>query len=262
MTDQTSTGALTSIRGRVFIVTGATSGLGLATAQLFLAEGAGVIAIGRSGPSHGLAGFSQVRFLTADVTREDDALRVCETALETFGHLHGLINCAGIATGELVVGRERIHRLDTFAQVVQTNLVGTFNMIRFAARTMSGESRGDDGERGVIVNTASVAAFDGQIGQAAYAASKAGIVGMTLPLAREMAQHGIRVVTIAPGVFDTPMVQAFPDKVRARLTEGIPFPSRFGRPEEFAAAVKHVCENRMINGETIRLDAALRMGAR
>jgi NAD(P)-dependent dehydrogenase (short-subunit alcohol dehydrogenase family) len=176
------------------------------------------------------------------------------------------VNCAGIAPSEKVVGRDGPHRLDTFAKAVNINLVGTFNMIRLAAAAIAKEEPGEDGERGVILNTASIAAFDGQIGQAAYAASKGGVVSLTLPIARELARSGIRVVTIAPGIFETPLMTGlmagFPPEVQEALAKNVPFPSRMGRPAEYAALVKHICENTMLNGETIRLDGALRMAPR
>jgi NAD(P)-dependent dehydrogenase (short-subunit alcohol dehydrogenase family) len=176
--------------------------------------------------------------------------------------LHALVNCAGIAPSEKVVGREGPHRLEAFAKTVNINLVGTFNMIRLAAAAIANEVPGPDGERGVIINSASIAAFEGQIGQAAYAASKGGVVALTLPVARELARFGIRVVTIAPGVFETPMVAGFSPEVQETLGKNVPFPARLGQPAEFAALVKHICENTMLNGETIRLDGALRMAPR
>ncbi|OXH84557.1 3-hydroxyacyl-CoA dehydrogenase, partial [Burkholderia multivorans] len=179
-----------------------------------------------------------------------------------FGRIDGLVNCAGVAPGEKVVGRDGPHSLERFTRAVSINLVGTFNMIRLAAEAMSKQDADAEGERGVIVNTASVAAFDGQIGQAAYAASKGGVVGMTLPIARELARFGIRVVTIAPGIFATPMMAAMPQEVQDALGKSVPFPPRLGRPEEFAALVRHIAENTMLNGEVIRLDGALRMAPR
>ena len=202
------------------------------------------------------------RFALTDVTSEHDAQAAVDLALRAFGHLHALVNCAGIAPSERVVGREGPHRLDTFAKTVNINLVGTFNMIRLAAAAIAKEAPGPDGERGVIVNSASIAAFEGQIGQAAYAASKGGVVALTLPVARELARFGIRVVTIAPGVFETPMVAGFSPEVQEALGKSVPFPARLGQPAEFAALVKHICENTMLNGETIRLDGALRMAPR
>ena len=185
-----------------------------------------------------------------------------DAAVSRFGGLHGLVNCAGIASGERVVGRDRPHQLNTFIQVINVNLIGTFNMIRLAAEVMSKGQPNADGERGVIVNTASVAAFDGQIGQAAYAASKGGVVAMTLPVARELARSGIRVMTIAPGIFETPMLLGLPQEVQDSLGKTVPFPSRLGRPAEYAAMVRHIVENAYLNGEVIRLDGAIRMAAK
>ena len=205
---------------------------------------------------------TQARFVETDVTREADGAAAVRTALDAFGHLHGLVNCAGIAPGEKVVGRDGPHRLETFARAVSVNLVGTFNMIRLVAAGAAGLDPLAGGERGVIVSTASIAAYEGQIGQAAYAASKAGVVGLTLPVARELAPLGIRICAIAPGMFETPMVQGLPQEVQDSLGAAVPFPSRFGRPEEYAQLVLAILANPMLNGETIRLDGALRMQAR
>jgi len=253
------------IGNHVFLVTGGASGLGAAVARLLVAEaGAVVIADLQRAPGEVLASElgGAARFAPTDVTSENDAQSAVDLALSSFGHLHGLVNCAGIAPSEKVLGREGPHRLDTFAKAVNINLVGTFNMIRIAAAAIAKEQPGEDGERGVIVNTASIAAFDGQIGQAAYAASKGGVVALTLPIARELARSGIRVVTIAPGIFATPMMAGFSAEVQENLAKSVPFPARLGRPEEFAALVRHIFENRMLNGETIRLDGALRMAPR
>jgi len=253
------------ITNHVFLVTGAASGLGAAVARLIVREGGSVLIADLNRESgESLAGElgRATRFVPTDVTSESDAKAAIAQALDAFGHLHALVNCAGIAPGEKLLGRDGPHRLETFARAVNINLIGTFNMVRLAAEAIAKEDPGPDGERGVIVNTASIAAFDGQIGQAAYAASKGGVVSLTLPLARELARHGIRVVTIAPGVFETPMVAGFPQPVQDALAENVPFPSRLGRPAEFAALVKHVCENTMLNGEVIRLDGALRMPPR
>ncbi len=202
------------------------------------------------------------RFVATDVTSEEQGQAAIACALDAFGHMHGLVNCAGVAPGEKILGLEGPHGLASFAKAVNINLIGTFNMMRLAAEAIAKEEPGPDGERGVIVNTASIAAFDGQIGQAAYAAPKAGIVGLTLPAARELARHGIRVVTIAPGIFETPMMAGMTQEVQDSLGKSVPFPSRLGRPAAYAALVRHVCENTMLNGEVIRLDGALRMGAR
>jgi NAD(P)-dependent dehydrogenase (short-subunit alcohol dehydrogenase family) len=199
------------------------------------------------------------RAVIADVADAAMAQAVVDASLETFGALHGLINCAGIAPAEKVLGRQGVHSLETFERVLRVNLVGTFNMIRLASLAMSRNAEEADGERGVIINTASVAAFEGQVGQVAYSASKAGVAGMTLPLARELSRHGIRVMAIAPGVFETPMLAAMPQEVRESLGAAVPFPKRLGRAEEYAALVTQIISNVMLNGEVIRLDGALRM---
>jgi NAD(P)-dependent dehydrogenase (short-subunit alcohol dehydrogenase family) len=194
-----------------------------------------------------------------DVTREDQVKAAIDTATKEFGQIDGLVNAAGIPAAERVLGKEGIQPLDHFTRVIQVNLVGTFNAIRLAAAAMANNAPTENGERGVIVNTASVAAFDGQIGQAAYSASKGGIVALTLPIAREFARIGVRVMTIAPGTFDTPLLAALPEAARQSLAQQVPFPPRLGRPEEYAALVKHIFENEMLNGEVIRLDGAIRM---
>ncbi|EIZ87082.1 short-chain dehydrogenase/reductase SDR [Methylobacterium sp. GXF4] len=253
------------IKDRVYIVTGAGSGLGAAVARSLVAAGASVVVadIAREAGAGVAAELgAQARFAATDVTSEADGQAAVQAALDAFGHLHGLVNCAGIAPGEKVVGRDGPHRLDSFARAVSVNLIGTFNMIRLAAAAIAKEAPDAEGARGVIVNTASVAAFDGQIGQAAYAASKGGVVSMTLPIARELARHGIRVVTIAPGIFETPMMAGMPQEVQDALGQSVPFPPRLGRPSEYADLVRHICENPMLNGETIRLDGALRMPPR
>ena len=253
------------IKDHVFLVTGAASGLGAATARLIAGQGGRVVIADlnrEAGESVARELGDSAAFARTDVTSESDARAAVDLALSTHGHLHGLVNCAGIAPAAKIVGRDGPHPLDTFSRAISINLVGTFNMLRLAADAIAGEQPGEDGERGVIVNTASVAAFDGQIGQAAYAASKGGVAALTLPAARELARHGIRVITIAPGVFETPMVSGFPPAVQQSLAENVPFPQLLGRPEEYAALVRHIVENRMINGEVIRLDGALRMPAR
>lgn len=253
------------IKDHVFLVTGAASGLGAAVAHLLVSEGAQAILadVNRDAGEAVAAQLGKAaRFVATDVTSEKDGDAAVSLALDVFGHLHGLVNCAGVAPVEKVVGREGPHRLDTFSRTISINLVGTFNMIRLAAEAIAKEVPGEDGERGVIVNTASIAAFDGQIGQAAYAASKGGVVSLTLPIARELARFGIRVVTIAPGIFETPMMAGFTPEVKESLGKSVPFPARLGRPAEYAALVKHICENSMLNGEVIRLDGALRMAPR
>ncbi len=241
------------IEGNTFLVAGGGSGLGAATTNMLAASGARVLVADLKGeaPEDG-------RFVETDVTDEDSVRSAVGEALE-LGDLRGAVNCAGIARAEKVLGREGPHSLDTFARVVEVNLVGTFNVIRLVAEAISGNEPLESGERGVIVNTASVAAFDGQIGQVAYAASKGGVVSLTLPVARELANSGIRVVTIAPGIFDTPMMAGLPEDARVSLGEQVPFPSRLGKPEEYAALVGHIVENEMLNGEVIRLDGAIRM---
>ena len=252
--------------GTTFLVTGGGSGLGEACVREFVAAGASaIIADINAAAGEALAADlgDAVRFVRTDVTDEASVAAAIALAVTAFGGLHGAINCAGIAIAERVVGREGPHPLDRFARVIGVNLIGTFNVIRLAAAAMAdNEPRGASGERGVIVNTASVAAFDGQIGQAAYSASKAGVAGMTLPIARELARNAIRVMTIAPGIFDTPMLAGLPEAARQSLGQQVPFPSRLGQPEEFAALARHIAENPMLNGETIRLDGAIRMAPR
>lgn len=254
-----------NITNRIFIVTGAGSGLGEAVARMIVEQHGKAMLLDVNADA--VASLARdlgtaARFHVTDVTSEIDGQAAVVAALQAFGRIDGLINCAGVAPGEKVIGRLGPHSLATFARTVSINLVGTFNMIRLAADAMSKQEANEHGERGVIVNTASIAAFDGQIGQAAYAASKSGVVGMTLPLARELARFGIRVVTIAPGIFATPMMSAMPQDVQDSLGSGVPFPSRLGRPNEFAALVRHIAENSMLNGEVIRLDGALRMAPR
>jgi NAD(P)-dependent dehydrogenase (short-subunit alcohol dehydrogenase family) len=249
------------IDGKVFLVTGGASGLGEATARMLVHRGASVVLADINSAGEALAAElgANALFVRTDVTLEEDGLRAVAAARERFGALHGLVNCAGIAPSEKIAGRNGPHGLESFTRAIMINLVGTFNMLRLAAAEMMRNEAGLDGERGVIINTASVAAFEGQIGQAAYAASKAGVAGLTLPAARELAKSGIRVVTIAPGLFMTPMMAAFPAAVQESLAQAVPFPQRLGKPEEFAALVATICELTMLNGETIRLDGALRM---
>lgn len=253
------------ISNTTFIVTGAGSGLGAATARsLVTAGGNVVIADVNSDAGERIVAElgARARFVHTDVTCEESAKACVAAAVETFGGLHGLINCAGIAPGEKVVGKEGPHRLETFTRCITINLIGTFNMIRLAAEAMLKNDSNENGERGIIINTASIAAFEGQLGQVAYSASKAGIVGMTLPIAREFAPKGIRIMAIAPGIFDTAMMAAIPENVRESLAQMIPFPSRFGKPAEYASLACHIIENVMLNGEVIRIDGAIRMGAR
>jgi len=250
------------IANHTFLVTGGGSGLGAACARRFVAgDGRVVIADVQKAAGEALAAElgAKARFVETDVTNRSSAERCVEAAVREFGGLHGLINCAGIALAERAVGKEGPHRLESFSRVINVNLIGTFNMIAVAATTMSKGEPSAAGERGVIINTASVAAFDGQIGQAAYSASKGGVVGLTLPVARELARFGIRVMTIAPGIFETAMLGQLSEEVRKSLGQQIPFPSRLGRADEFAALAAHIVENEMLNGETIRLDGAIRM---
>jgi len=247
------------VMGKVIVVTGGASGLGAATARALAAMRAKVvIADVREAEGEALAEEIGGRFVRCDVTVEEDAQTVVAEA-NAIGDLRGLVNCAGVATGERVVGKEGPSGLARFSRTVAINLIGTYNLLNRCAAAMAALPPNEEGERGVIVNTASVAAFDGQIGQAAYAASKAGVVGMTLPIARELARHGIRVMTIAPGIFETPMMAGLPPEVQASLGAAVPFPPRLGRPPEFAALVLHVFANAMLNGEVIRLDGAIRM---
>ena len=251
------------LQDSAFLITGGGSGLGAACARLFVASGANVVIAdvnAKVGEGTAAELGPRARFVHTDVTNEANVQAAIDAARAAFGGLHGAINCAGVAIAERVVGRDGPHALDHFTRVVQVNLIGTFNVIRLVAAALTqNEPRTADGERGVIVNTASVAAFDGQIGQAAYAASKGAVAAMTLPIARELARHGIRVMTIAPGLFDTPMLAGLPEPARQSLGEQVPFPSRLGNPAEYAALARHIVENGMLNGEVIRLDGAIRM---
>ena len=250
------------IKDSTFVVTGGASGLGGATVRMLANAGAKVVVADLKdddGRSLAQSVGASVQFVHTDVCDESSARGAIAAALDKFGALQGLINCAGIVHGERVVGKDAPHSLAAFARAININLVGTFNMIRLAADAMSKGSANAEGERGVIVNTSSVAAFDGQIGQAAYSASKAGIVGMTLPVARELARYGIRVMTIAPGIFETPMMDSLSRDVQESLGKMVPFPPRLGRPDEFAMLVRAIVENPMLNGEVIRLDGAIRM---
>jgi NAD(P)-dependent dehydrogenase (short-subunit alcohol dehydrogenase family) len=253
------------IAGKTFIVTGGASGLGRASAEAILDAGGKAVILdvnAETGKAAEQALGKNARFAEADVTSEEQVKAALDVAVSAFGGLHGAINAAGIGPAAKVLGRNGPHPLDLFEKTIRVNLVGTFNVIRLAAAVISQNQPMDTGERGVIVNTASIAAFDGQIGQPAYAASKGGIVGMTLPIAREFAAIGIRVVTIAPGIFDTPLLAGLPEPARVSLGQQVPFPSRLGRPAEYGALVRHILENEMLNGEVIRLDGALRMAPR
>lgn len=250
------------IRAATFLVSGGASGLGAGSARMLAQAGANVVIADLDEVrGHALAcEFGAVaRFVRTDVTDEASAKVAVAVAVDTFGGLQGLVNCAGIVHAEKVVGRDGPHSLAGFRRAIDINLAGTFNVLRLAAEAMAKGDPNDEGERGVIVNTASVAAFDGQIGQAAYSASKAAIAGMTLPIARELARSGIRVMTIAPGTFETPMLASLTQEVRDSLGKMVPFPPRLGKPAEFAALVRAIIENPMLNGEVIRLDGAIRM---
>jgi NAD(P)-dependent dehydrogenase (short-subunit alcohol dehydrogenase family) len=244
------------IEGQTFLVTGGASGLGAAVVEGLTWSGANVLIADLDGEAPG----ENARFVETDVTDEGSVRSSVDAALK-LGKLSGVVNCAGIATAEKVLGRNGPHSLESFANVVEVNTIGTFNVIRLAAQAMQKNKPSESGERGVIVNTASIAAFDGQVGQAAYSASKGGVVAMTLPIARELASYGIRVMAIAPGIFDTPMIAGLTEEARESLGEQIPFPPRLGKPEEYAALVLHIIENEMLNGEVIRLDGAIRMAA-
>lgn len=250
------------IAGKGFVVSGGASGLGEATARL-LAQCGGKVVIADMNAENGnrVAGEigGNARFVQTDVTNEDQVQAAVNAAVETFGNLHGAISCAGVGMAMRIVSKMGPHPLDVFKTVIDINLIGTFNMMRFAANVMAQNEPNDGGERGVLINTASVAAYDGQIGQCAYAASKAAIVGMTLPAARDLSKLGIRCVTIAPGLFDTPLMAMLPDEAKKSLGESVPFPNRLGQPAEFAQLAKQIVELPMLNGETIRLDGALRM---
>ena len=247
------------------VITGGASGLGRATATRLAAAGARVALLDRpasAGAEVAKSLGAAAVFTPADVTSADDVVAALDRASAECGGLNVLVNCAGIGTAMKTYGKAGPARLEDFTRVIQVNLIGTFNCIRLAAAHMARNKPTADGERGVVINTASVAAFDGQIGQAAYSASKGGIVGLTLPVARDLAEQGIRVVTIAPGIFETPLLGTLPEPVRASLANQVPFPKRLGQPDEYAALVAHVITNVMLNGETIRLDGAIRMQPR
>ena len=251
--------------GRTIIVTGGASGLGGATVGAIVRAGGRAVIVDvneQAGNTAAARHGDKVGFVKADVTSDADVQRAVDAAVAQHGGVHGLVCAAGIAVAERVLPREGVQPLAHFTRTININLIGTFNAIRLAAAAMAANTPNDAGERGVIVTTASVSAFDGQIGQAAYAASKGGIVGMTLPIAREFARMGVRVMTIAPGTFDTPLLAGLPEAARESLAHQVPFPPRLGRPEEYAALVRHIFENEMLNGEVIRLDGAIRMAPR
>jgi NAD(P)-dependent dehydrogenase (short-subunit alcohol dehydrogenase family) len=251
------------IANKVFIVTGGASGLGAATAEMLVAAGAKVMLVDMN--AEAVAAQAQrlgAQSVVADISDEAAAQAAVQATVKAFGGLNGLVNCAGIVRGEKILGKNGPHALGSFSQVINVNLIGSFNMLRLASAAIAETEADADGERGVIINTASAAAYDGQIGQAAYAASKGAIVSLTLPAARELARFGIRVMTIAPGIFETPMMAGMTPEVRDSLAAGVPFPPRLGKPAEYAQLVRHIMENSMLNGEVIRLDGALRMAAK
>ena len=253
------------IQSKTFMISGGGSGLGEATARHLAAEGANIVVadINREPGERVAADLGErCQFAATDVTDEAAVQAAITLATDTFGGLHGAVNCAGVGDPGKILGRESPHSLALFEKVIRINLIGTFNVLRLAAEAMNRNEPDAGGERGVIINTASIAAYDGQIGQAAYASSKGGIVALTLPAARELARFGIRVVTIAPGIFDTPLLAGLPEKARLSLGEQVPFPSRLGQPDEYGALAAHVVSNTMLNGEVIRLDGALRMAPR
>ncbi|MEI2665012.1 3-hydroxyacyl-CoA dehydrogenase [Rossellomorea sp. LJF3] len=250
------------IKDSVAIITGGASGLGEATARKIMEEGGKVYILDLNGERSSILKKEygdSMRYYKTDVTNEESVKEALERAMEDFGGYNTVVNCAGIAPPGKVVGRKGVHSLEQFSKVIEVNLIGTFNVIRLTAEKMMQNLPNEHGEKGVIVNTASVAAFDGQVGQAAYSASKGGVVGMTLPIARELARDGIRVMTIAPGLFHTPMFDTLPEEARQSLGSTVPFPKRLGYPSEYAQLVKSILENPMLNGETIRLDGAIRM---
>ena len=250
------------LEGKTVLVSGGASGLGGATVEMVVGAGGNAVILDvneQTGQALAAKLGNKVRFVKTDVTSDADVQRAVDAGAQAFGAVHGAVNAAGIGVAERVLGKEGPQPLGNFTKVIQINLIGTFNVIRLAAAAMAKNDPNEGGERGVIVSTASVAAYDGQIGQAAYSASKGGIVGMTLPIAREFARIGVRVMTIAPGTFDTPLLAGLPDAARQSLAQQVPFPSRLGRPAEYAALVRHIFENEMLNGEVIRLDGAIRM---
>ena len=251
--------------GNTFLVSGGGSGLGAGCVRRFAKAGANVVIADvnqQAGQVLAAELGESVRYVPADVTDEASVAGAVRAALEAFGALHGSVQCAGVALAEKVLGKEGPNPLAHFARVIQINLVGTYNVVRLVADALARNTPNAAGERGVLINTASVAAFEGQIGQAAYAASKGGVVSLTLPLAREFARLGVRVVAIAPGIFDTPLLAGLPEAARQSLAQQVPFPPRLGRPDEFAALAQHVVENEMLNGTVLRLDGALRMAAK
>ncbi|CUX58322.1 MULTISPECIES: SDR family NAD(P)-dependent oxidoreductase [Agrobacterium] len=251
-----------NVNGLTFVITGAASGLGAGVARTVVAAGANVMLIDMneaavSAVSNEIG--AQADFRVADVADEGAVAEAIRATVDRFGRIDVLVNCAGVAPSEKIVGRDALHKLDSFSRTISINLIGTFNTMRLAADVMAKQDPGPTGERGIVINTASVAAFEGQIGQVAYAASKGGVAAMTLPAARELARHAIRVVAIAPGVFETPMMAGMSQEVQDALGASVPYPPRLGRPSEYASLVRHIVENEMLNGEVIRIDGALRM---
>lgn len=248
-----------------FVITGGASGLGAATAEHLVTQGAAVVLLDINQLAVEAAAErlgNKALGLACDICDAKQVQQALDTAVKQLGALHGLINCAGIVGAQRILGRKGPHDLDDFARVLNINVVGSFNVLRLVAQVLANNAPNAQGERGVIINTASIAAYDGQLGQAAYAASKGAIVSLTLPAARELAALGIRVMTIAPGIFETPMMAGMTEEVRASLSAAVPFPARLGKPEEYAALAQHIIENSMLNGEVIRLDGALRMGVK
>lgn len=253
------------IAEHTFVISGGASGLGAASARHLISQGARAVLLDinqQAVIAQAKQLGQQALGIACDICDSEQVQQALAAAAARFGELHGLINCAGIVGAQRILGRNGAHDLDDFSRVLQINLIGSFNMLRLTAQVIANNQANAEGERGVIINTASIAAYDGQLGQAAYAASKGALVSLTLPAARELARHGIRVMTIAPGVFETPMMAGMSDDVRAGLCADVPFPPRLGKPEEYAALVQHIIENSMLNGEVIRLDGALRMGVK
>jgi NAD(P)-dependent dehydrogenase (short-subunit alcohol dehydrogenase family) len=254
-----------NIKNKTFLITGGASGLGFATAKMIIENGGNTVLsdINENAAEQALQDLGkQAIFVKTDVCSEEQVQNAIDNAIDTFGGISGVVNCAGMGPAMRVVGKNGVHSLEYFSKVININLIGTFNVIRLATNVMQNNEPNEEGERGIIINTASVAAFDGQIGQAAYSASKGGIVAMTLPIARELARMGIRVMTIAPGIFETPLLSNLPQEAFDSLGKQVPFPPRLGKPTEYAALAKHIIENTMLNGEVIRLDGAIRMAAK
>ena len=253
------------IQNKTFIITGGASGLGFATAQMIVGNGGNAVLLdinSVAGEDAETKLGKNARFVQTDVSSEESVKNALLIAQKAFGGISGAINCAGIGPAERVVGKNGVHSLASFTKTITVNLIGSFNVIRLVSEVLQNNEPSADGERGILISTASVAAYDGQIGQAAYSASKGGIVAMTLPIARELARMGIRVMTIAPGLFETPLLAGLPEDAKISLGQQVPFPPRLGQPFEYANLVKHIIENLMLNGEVIRLDGAIRMAAK